>query len=66
LLTRTFPLQGIVKAYKLFKQGAGHFEHGGTTHAVGKGDVFVLPAAIGTSVFRPSSAVNLLEIALPD
>jgi mannose-6-phosphate isomerase len=47
-------------------EGAGHLEHGGTTHAVGKGDVFVLPAAIGTSVFRPSSAVNLLEIALPD
>jgi hypothetical protein len=30
------------------------------------GDVFLLPAVIGTCIFRPHSAVNLLEIALPD
>jgi mannose-6-phosphate isomerase len=47
-------------------KGAGQVEHGGATYAVGKGDVFVLPAAIGTCVFRPHGAVNLLEIALPD
>ncbi len=46
--------------------GAGQVEHVGTTYAVGKGDVFVLPAAIGTCVFRPLGAVNVLEIALPD
>src|SRR5664279_1201194 len=47
-------------------EGAGQIEHGGATYAVGKGDVFVLPAAIGTCVFRPLGAVNVLEIALPD
>jgi mannose-6-phosphate isomerase len=47
-------------------EGAGQLEHGGATYAVGKGDVFVLPAAIGTCVFRPLGAVNALEIALPD
>ena len=47
-------------------EGAGDVEHGGATYAVGKGDVFLLPAAIGTCVFRPRGAVNLLEIAIPD
>jgi mannose-6-phosphate isomerase len=46
--------------------GAGLVEHGGAIYAVGKGDVFVLPAVIGTCVFRPRGAVNLLEIAIPD
>jgi mannose-6-phosphate isomerase len=46
--------------------GEGQVEHGGATYAVGKGDVIVLPAAIGTCVFRPCGAVNLLEIAIPD
>jgi mannose-6-phosphate isomerase len=46
--------------------GAGQVEHGRATYAVGKGDVFVLPAAIGTCVFRPHGAVNVLEIALPN
>jgi len=47
-------------------EGAGQIEHGGARYAVGKGDVFLLPAVIGACNFRPSSAVNLLEIALPD
>jgi mannose-6-phosphate isomerase len=47
-------------------EGTGQVEHGGATYAVGKGDVFVLPAAIGTCVFRPHGAVKVLEIALPD
>jgi len=47
-------------------EGAGDVEHGDTTHAIGKGDVFLLPAVIGTCVFRPRGAVNLLEIAIPD
>jgi mannose-6-phosphate isomerase len=46
--------------------GAGDIERGGATYAVGKGDVFLLPAVIGTCDFQPSSAVTLLEIALPD
>ena len=46
--------------------GTGQVEHGGATYAVGKGDVFLLPAVIGACTFRPHSAVNLLEIALPD
>jgi mannose-6-phosphate isomerase len=45
--------------------GMGQIEHGGTTYAVGRGDVFLLPAVIGPCTFRPHSAVNLLEIALP-
>jgi mannose-6-phosphate isomerase len=46
--------------------GGGQVEHGGATYAVAKGDVFLLPAMIGACSFRPRSAVNLLEIALPD
>ncbi|MGA8216920.1 MAG: type I phosphomannose isomerase catalytic subunit [Candidatus Sulfotelmatobacter sp.] len=46
--------------------GAGLVEHSGATYAVGKGDVFLLPAAIGKCLFRPRGAVNLLEIAIPD
>jgi mannose-6-phosphate isomerase len=46
--------------------GEGQVEHGSATYAVGKGDVFVLPAVIGTCVFRPRGEVNLLEIAIPD
>jgi mannose-6-phosphate isomerase len=47
-------------------EGAGNVEHGGDAYAVGKGDVWLLPAAIGECAFRPHSAVNLLEIALPE
>ena len=47
-------------------KGTGHIEHGGARYAVGKGDVFILPAVIGACAFQPSSAVTLLEIALPD
>lgn len=46
--------------------GGGQVEHGGATYAVAKGDVVLLPAMIGACTFRPRSAVNLLEIALPD
>jgi mannose-6-phosphate isomerase len=47
-------------------EGDGRIEHGDATYAIGKGDVFLLPAVIGTCVFRPRGAVNLLEIAIPD
>ena len=46
--------------------GAGHIECDGTRYAVGKGDVFLLPAVTGACAFQPSGAVTLLEIALPD
>ena len=47
-------------------EGAGQVEHSGATYAVGKGDVVVLPAVVGACAFQPRSAVNLLEIALPE
>jgi mannose-6-phosphate isomerase len=47
-------------------EGTGQVEHGGATYAVGKGDVWLLPAAVGACVFRPSNAVTLLEVALPE
>ncbi|HZL68510.1 MAG TPA: type I phosphomannose isomerase catalytic subunit [Candidatus Limnocylindrales bacterium] len=46
--------------------GMGQVEHDGATYAVGKGDVFLLPAVIGACIVRPQSAVTLLEIALPN
>jgi mannose-6-phosphate isomerase len=46
-------------------EGAGQVEHGGTAYAVGKGDVYLLPAVVGACTFRPHGGVNLLEIALP-
>jgi mannose-6-phosphate isomerase len=46
-------------------EGAGQVEHGGATYAIGKGDVFLLPAVVGACAFRPRGRVNLLEVALP-
>ncbi len=46
--------------------GTGQIVHGGVTHAVSKGDVFLLPAEIGVSAFQPRGGVTLLEIAIPD
>jgi mannose-6-phosphate isomerase len=46
--------------------GVGQIVHGGVTHAVGKGDVFLLPAEIGASAFQPRGGVTLLEIAIPE
>jgi mannose-6-phosphate isomerase len=46
-------------------EGTGRVEHGGQTYAAGKGDVLLLPAAVGVGAFRPSGAVTLLEVALP-
>ena len=47
-------------------EGAGQVEHVGANYTVRQGDVFLVPAAVGACTFRPRSAVNLLEIALPD
>ena len=46
--------------------GTGQIEHGGATYPVSKGDVWLLPAAIGLCAFQPHGAVSLLEIAIPD
>jgi mannose-6-phosphate isomerase len=46
--------------------GAGQIVHGGVTHSVGKGDVFLLPAELGVAAFQPRGGVTLLEIAIPD
>jgi len=46
--------------------GAGHVEHGGAVSAAWRGDVLLLPAALGACVFRPTGAVTLLEIELPE
>jgi mannose-6-phosphate isomerase len=46
--------------------GTGQIEHGGACYLVGKGEVWLLPAAVGTCTFRPQGAVTLLEIAIPE
>jgi mannose-6-phosphate isomerase len=46
--------------------GDGQLEHDGANYAVGKGDVWLLPAVVGACAFRPRSAVSLLEIALAE
>jgi mannose-6-phosphate isomerase len=46
--------------------GDGKLEHNGANHAVGKGDVFLLPAIVGACLVRPHGAVGLFEISLPE
>ncbi|WP_158750616.1 type I phosphomannose isomerase catalytic subunit [Acidobacterium sp. S8] len=46
-------------------EGTGQIEYHVDTYTVGKGEVWLLPAAVGACTFRPGSAVNLLEIAIP-
>src|ERR1035437_10474306 len=45
--------------------GSGQIIHKGTPYAVGKGDVWLLPAEAGVCAFQPSGEVTLLEIAIP-
>ena len=40
-------------------EGAGQVEHGGETYAVGRGDVMLLPAAVGACAFRPERPSDL-------
>jgi mannose-6-phosphate isomerase len=47
-------------------EGAGQIEHGGETYAVRKGEVWLLPAVVGSCTFRPSNSIGLLEIAIPE
>jgi len=47
-------------------EGNGEIEHDDAVYAVGKGDVFILPAVIGKCTFKPGIKVNLLELAIPE
>jgi mannose-6-phosphate isomerase len=46
--------------------GAGQIEQGGAAYPVAKGNVFLLPAAIGACTFQPRGAVTVLEIEIPE
>jgi len=46
-------------------EGSGQIEHEGIPYAVGRGDVWLLPAEAGECAFQPSGEVTLLEIAIP-
>ena len=45
--------------------GSGQLEHANLPYAIGKGDVWLLPADVGVCAFKPSEDVTLLEIAIP-
>jgi mannose-6-phosphate isomerase len=47
-------------------EGTGRVEQSGETYAAGKGDVVLLPAAVGVCAFQPDGPVALLEVALPE
>jgi mannose-6-phosphate isomerase len=46
-------------------EGSGQVTHDGTPYAVGKGDVWLLPAEAGECAFQPKGEITLLEIAIP-
>jgi mannose-6-phosphate isomerase len=46
--------------------GECQLEHEGTTYAVGKGDVLLLPAVVGACLCRTHGAVSILEISVPE
>jgi mannose-6-phosphate isomerase len=46
-------------------EGSGTVTHQGAPCAVGKGDIWLLPAEAGECAFQPSGEVTLLEIAIP-
>jgi mannose-6-phosphate isomerase len=46
-------------------KGSGRIMHNGTPYAVGKGDVWLLPAEAGECAFQPSGEITMLEIAIP-
>jgi mannose-6-phosphate isomerase len=47
-------------------EGSGWLDGGGSAYGVNRGEVWLLPAVVGSCVFHPNSAVSLLEIALPE
>lgn len=46
-------------------EGSGQIMHNITPYALGKGDVWLLPAEAGECAFQPNGEVTLLEIAIP-
>jgi mannose-6-phosphate isomerase len=46
--------------------GSGQLKYNGENYSVGKGNVLLLPAIVGTCDFLPHSGVSMLEIALPE
>jgi mannose-6-phosphate isomerase len=46
--------------------GSGLIEHGKTTYAARKGDVFLLPALLGVCTFQPRGVMTMLEIEIPE
>ena len=46
-------------------KGSGQIMHKVTPYAVGKGDIWILPAEVGVCEFQSSGEVTLLEIASP-
>jgi mannose-6-phosphate isomerase len=47
-------------------EGSGWLDGGGSAYDVDKGQVWLLPAVVGTCEFHPNNEVTLLEIALPE
>ena len=45
--------------------GTGRLEYEGLAYAICKGEVWLLPAAVGTLVFQPHPDVTLLEASIP-
>ena len=45
--------------------GAGRLERYGVSYFIGKGDVYLLPAAFGACACVPHGVVSLLEVSLP-
>ena len=45
--------------------GDGQLEHSGVSYFIGKGDVYLLPAAFGTCACVPRGVLSLLEVSLP-
>jgi len=50
----------------VFIDGKGMVDHDGATYDFEKGDVVLLPAAVGACFLRPSGQVAVLEVSLPD
>jgi mannose-6-phosphate isomerase len=46
--------------------GVGRIEYDGVAYSICKGEVWLLPAAVGTLVFQPNPAVTLLEASIPE
>jgi mannose-6-phosphate isomerase len=47
-------------------EGTGQVQYGGAICPVAKGQVVLLPAALGECMFQPRGAVNVLEIGIPE